>query len=391
MDRSLLGRPAAGERDADATRRPDHGQSDGVAPVLCGGPAGSLLGLQRLAGNAAVVQMLQRRAALVPPPAAGGGAGLAPTAPVPGSTDEEEAALRAAEARAANVGADVGDLGVDLAPVDDPQQEHTPEERAQKREQDDESPEPEEHVEPGGGPVPIGAADVGSGFVDGGRQSSVPFTDSHADRLDPERDLEPHAFTTGGKTGGAAWAGGGGAGPKGNEPSGSIQNQVDPVYESESVGPFHNANAWVVEGTGVADVKRTYVTSSAGDQGNGWWVSDKAAAALERHEQKHVKASRDVYESKLQPALDKVAMSPVLGFGKTYWARDAKTLLAKQVGWAPAVKGFDEDDKQYNAPHGVVDTEDQGSPWYPKQRGAGQVSGKDFTNRLLLGSEPDPE
>jgi hypothetical protein len=389
MDHSLLGLgDAAGERDADAMRQPAGGASDRPGSALFGGPVGALLGLQALAGNAAVLQLLEH------------GTGPTPAAPVAGSSDDEEAAQREAEARAAAAGTDLGGiggdpgaaLGVDLAPVDDPGREHTREEQAAKRDQDDASPQPEEHVEPGGGPVPIGsAADAGGEFVDGGRESSVPFTDARVDHLDPDRDLEPHAFTTGGKSGGTTWAGGGGAGPKGNEKTGSIQNQVDPVYEAQTVGPFHNANAWVAEGTGVADVKRSYVTSSPGDQGNGWWVSDKAAAALESHEQKHVTGSKGVYESKIQPALDKVAMSPVLGLGKTYWASDAKALLARQVGWTSAIKGFDEDDKQVNAPGGVVDTEDQGSPWYPRQRGPGQVSGKDFTNRLMLGSEPDPE
>jgi hypothetical protein len=231
----------------------------------------------------------------------------------------------------------------------------------------------------------------GRGFVDGGRAASAWFGDATAEDADADHgDGRPRAFVNGGKTGSRAWGGGAGAGPKGNQESGSIQELVKPEYDSSWGGIATNADAWVMEGTGIVTVKRDYLSSSAGDQANGWYITDKAAAALEAHERKHVGKSRDVYIDKIQPMLDRIVQSYSYGKGKVYRSYEAKLLVKRYVAWDDAIKGFDEDDKAWNGKGGGVDQEDQHGPNFPRQYGAAKVNGKDFQNLLKMPGEPNP-
>ncbi len=338
-------------------------------------PVGALLGLQRSAGNAAVVQMLRAR-----PSAA------APAAPAPTTGRQEEPVESAGpEPSPESLVGEVPALEEGEVP--------TKAEKAEKRAERDLPPDDEEPVEVGGGPFPIAEpAAVAGEFQDAGREGSVPFgdaADEGFDPLHPDGDLRPHAFTGGGRTGTKAWAGGGGAGPKGNQPAGSME-KVDPDYDSYWGGFTENADAWVMEGTGIVNVKRDYVSSAPGDQGGGWYVTDKAAAALEKHEQKHVRESRSVYIDKVQPLLDRIANSYSYGKGKVYKSVDAKALVRRYVDWPASIRAFDEDDNASNAPGGRVDTEDQGSVNFPNQIGAGTVNGKEFQNRLKMPTEEAP-
>jgi hypothetical protein len=139
------------------------------------------------------------------------------------------------------------------------------------------------------------------------------------------------------------------------------------------------------------DVHRDYVSSTAGDQGNGWWISTAAASALEAHEQRHIAASQSVYGSTIGPMLARVAESETRGKGQAYWASDAIALLARYIGWKAALAAFKEQDAQWNANQGEVDQRDFGSPGYPRNmRGPRTIGGKEYQNYLILGSEPDP-
>jgi hypothetical protein len=269
---------------------------------------------------------------------------------------------------------------------------HTPEEIERKIAEGDGLTASDPLVPMGGGPAPV-AGPGPHGFLDGGRRATIPFGDAATQPEDPAEAWHPRAFTGGGRTGTATWAGGGGAGkgPKGNQGSGSIQSEVVPKYDSHWNGPFSNADVWVVSGTGTADVHRDYVTSTAGDQGNGWWISAAAASALEAHERRHVTAARQVYEATVQPMLDRIAGSAATGKGKTYWASDGITVLSRFIGWEPALKEFKEQDAQWNAPNGQIDQEDYGSAGYPhNMKGPRTIGGKAYDNYLIMNSEPDP-
>jgi hypothetical protein len=341
-------------------------------------PVGALLGLHRAAGNAAVVQMLRARAA--------------PAAPIPPAPrrDEEEPSQAAGEEPAPS--SLVGNV-----PALEEGEQPTKAEKTEKRAERDLPPDSEERVDTSGGPFPIAAetsaASAADGFSDAGRAGSVPFgeaADEGFDPLDPDDDLRPRVFIAGGQTGKKAWAGGGGAGPKGNQEAGSAET-VEPDYDSNWGGFTENASAWVIDGTGTVKVSRDYVSSDAGDQGNGWYVTDKAAAALKAHEERHVAKSREVYIGRIQPLLDRIAGSYSYGHGKVYKSSDAKALVRRYVDWAASIKAFNEDDIAWNAPNNMIDSEDVGSSRYPvpfnKPR---KVNGKEFPFLLRMGDEPNP-
>lgn len=422
-------RSAASDSEAEHAR-------DRTSPrepsALGSAPTRVLLALQHAAGNAAVVQMLQQGAVPTVLRLSNGGAASSTGASEPGSDDTERLTVEerqaeearnveerqaaeaggpegreAAEARAADATAE-GGAGEPEPPATDPDEKHPPEERAAKLAEPVEGPTPDEGDPVALGPPPqAGGARGGAGFVDHGRQGSVPFTDAAAVELEGEPDGEPHAFTAGGKTGGIAWAGGTyGKGPKGNQPSGLIDPLMPPLMTGEWGGLLSRANAWVVPGTGIAEVERSYVTSASGDQGTGWWVTPKAAARLEQHEELHVKKSRELYETDIQPALDRVAKSADTGKAASYFLSDAKEILRQEIGFWPAVKSFTGWDKSENGKMGAVDRADLESSTYPRERGhrvrdqdgnlgpeikGGTVDGKEFAHMLHASDEPPLE
>ena len=316
------------------------------------------------------------------------GRGGPPAAPIPAvPRRDEEASPTAGEEPAPS--SLIGDV-----PALEEGQKPTRAQKDEKRAERDLPPDSEEPVDTTGGPFPIAAAaSAGATFADAGRQGSVPFGDAEADGFDPLQpgdDLRPRVFIAGGQTGKKAWAGGGGAGPKGNQESGSLET-VDPDYDSDWGGLTGNASAWVMEGTGTVKVTRSYVSSDAGDQGNGWYVTDKAAGALKAHEERHVASSRSIYADKIQPLLDRILNSYVYGREKVYKSPDAKTLVKRYVDWKSSIDAFRDADIASNAPNNEVDTADVGSPRYPvpydKPR---KVNGKDFPYLLRMRDEPNP-
>jgi len=225
------------------------------------------------------------------------------------------------------------------------------------------------------------------GFHDGGRRGTVPF---RAETAEDHEDGLPHAITTGGKTGTRVWGGGGGAGPKGNQHTGTFSKQVEPKYDTDWGGIATNASAWVIPGTGIFDVHRDYMTSDAGDQGNGWWVSPLAAAALEAHEQRHLQAARDVYSSTIDPMLDRISKSKSVGYRTDYRSVNAVALLQKYVGWKSSIDHFSEQDAQWNADQGQIDQEDLASTRYPvPMKGPKTIEGKEYqAYEIMQGEKP---
>jgi hypothetical protein len=180
---------------------------------------------------------------------------------------------------------------------------------------------------------------------------------------------------------------------------------VPPVYESRSNGPLFNADAWVNPDTGVATVVREYMTSAAGDQGSGWWVSPKAAPALRAHEEKHVTASRGHYEAAIEPVVTTIMRSFEIGRDHFYLASNAVEYLKGKVGWRKGLEKFHKDDQQSNQPWGTIDNEDFGKSHYPVEdvrhvnsgpdKGkpvlGGTVAGKPYEHLLYMQDETIPD
>jgi len=227
-------------------------------------------------------------------------------------------------------------------------------------------------------------------FVNLDRVGTVPVNDSF---LSP-RDRRPHAFTNGGRTGTVVWAGGGGAGPHGNEGAGSIQSQTPPVYQSRSNPPtdagVSNADAWVQAGTGNVNVTRSFVGCNGGNQANGFFVTAGAAARFDQHERAHITNSQGHYNTDIAPLLTRIANSPALGRGIAPTEPAAISALKTIINWPASLTSFQTGDSADNAPGGSVDTNDLASGTYPVDAGPGMVGGTNFAHRVRLPGEPNP-
>lgn len=225
-------------------------------------------------------------------------------------------------------------------------------------------------------------------FVDQGRVGTMPvdMTGGQAD------DQYPHAFTDGGMTSTVVWAGGGGAGPRGNQGTGTIQTYETPTYESRSNGITSDSNAWVKDGTGKIDVTRSWLGANAGDQGNGHFVTSSAAARFNSHEILHVNSTRSIYDTNIPPMLARLATYYASAGGTTsaFLQISAIWALKDAIGWEPAVKAFQDGDTAANAPMKTIDTNDLASGTYPVDRGPGKIGGKDYQHRVTLPSEAAP-
>ncbi len=227
-------------------------------------------------------------------------------------------------------------------------------------------------------------------FVDGGRVGSAPV---QIGSQIPD-DGQPHAFVDGGMSGTVVWAGGGGAGPRGEQNTGSIQTTVNPTYQSRSNGMFSDSEAWVLGGTGDLTVKRSWLGANGGDQGNGHYVTPAAAARFNAHEVLHVNSTKSIYDANIKPMLDRVLAHRDDNPGHTtvhsFLQSTAIATLRSTIGWAAAVAAFQTGDTAANAPMNTVDTNDLASGTYPVDRGPGKVEGKQFQHRVTLPSEPAP-
>lgn len=221
------------------------------------------------------------------------------------------------------------------------------------------------------------------GFLDAGRVGTARYGDPIAQGL-------PRAFTDGGQTGTVAWAGGGGAGAHGNQPPGSIQTQVSPVYFQ--VSPRHDA--YVKEGTGLVDVTRSWTGVNGGDQGNGQFLTAAAAARINVHETLHVANSKGHYTGVIDPLLKRIfdntldrAVAQAL---KPPAAPRSVGALSALIRWADSIRSFTTADDADNKAGGTVDTNDLASGTYPVDAGPGTVGGKAFQHRVRTPSEPNP-
>jgi hypothetical protein len=224
-------------------------------------------------------------------------------------------------------------------------------------------------------------------FVDLGRTGTRRFGDADAAPL-----LSPRAFTNGGRTGTVVWAGGGGAGAHGNEPAGSIQWQVNPVYDAAPNPTPPKFDGWVRWGTGGISVTRSWVGINSGDQGNGHYVTAAAAARINAHEVQHVNSTSGLYNTHLNPLVTRISNYRQAGNGVNIGisAADAQARVRTAVGWQAAITAFQNADRAANQPGGTVDTADLGSGTYPVDAGPGTVGGVAFNHRVRTQGEPNP-
>jgi hypothetical protein len=237
------------------------------------------------------------------------------------------------------------------------------------------------NVEPGGtltAPAP--------GFLDRGRVGTARY----GDPTKPHNYLMPQAFTDGGQTATVAWAGGAGAGARGNQNAGSLQTNIVPIFYQTSP----KADAFIREGTGKIDVTRSWTGVNSGDQGNGFFLTAAAAARINLHETLHVANSQGHYNADIDPLLTRVS-------NFTMDVDVAKALLPPAsprsipalkatIKWPASVTHFQTTDTADNKAGGTVDTADLASGTYPVDAGPGTVNSKAFNHRIRTPGEANP-
>jgi hypothetical protein len=250
------------------------------------------------------------------------------------------------------------------------------------------APAGEEEELPAATAVAVENTRSASGFTDGGQVGTAA---AQVTERRPDDDL-PHIFIDGGQTGTVVWAGGGGAGPRGNQGVGSLQHETPPIYDT---GPDPDDAskfvAWLRPATGLINVTRSWLGAITGDQGNGQYVSAGAAARFNNHEVQHVVASKSLYDSLIQPMLDRAwAYLPGGQTMKGDTAEAAANALKALVSWEIWVKAWQDSDIALNTPMGTIDTNDLASGTYPENRGAVTIAGKAYTNAVASPGEALP-
>ena len=246
--------------------------------------------------------------------------------------------------------------------------------------------------DPGGGSPDTGGTMVETapserttgGFVDMGMVGTVALGGPE----DPRHALCPHAFVDGGRTGTVPWAGGGGAGARGNENAGGLQTQVPPTFTSSpgpTAGRFSSA---ITAATGRLSVTRSWLGVVSGAQGNGRWVSVAAAALINTHETHHVASTRGLYGTHLTPVETRIGQ-PALGRDAGATGADAIAAHRTAIGWQPGINAFQAADIAANGSGGTVDTADVAAGWVTNI-GAGTVSGVNYTHRTVTTTEAAP-
>lgn len=230
------------------------------------------------------------------------------------------------------------------------------------------------------------------GFHDLGKVGTTSFEKQFMDSCDP---AYPKLFVDGGRTGAVIYAGGGGAGPHGNQMTGSIQASVVPIYDSRSLGAFSGSEAWGRTGTGSLTVTRSYVGMSSGDQGNGYYVTARAASRADQHEDAHVQNSRGHYNTYLQPLLTRILnYTPApAGGGRVitrYLQTDARSALESHINWQSSITSFQTNDTADNRPMGAIDQSYLASSTRIVDGGPGTVGGTAYQHRIHILTEPTP-
>jgi len=182
--------------------------------------------------------------------------------------------------------------------------------------------------------------------------------------------VEPHAFTDKGKTGEASWIHTGGTGGAGNENTGDA-DLVAPVIKTRAPSkPGKPARAWVKKGTGTIKVKRSFKGVNHGINGattsgpaGTLWMSPRAQDRIDKHERKHVKSSKELYEQHIEPLEKRVSwFSGFIHASKSGAdATAAENNLITRLNWNQSILDFQNADTTANQPMGTTDTDDMNS------------------------------
>lgn len=198
-------------------------------------------------------------------------------------------------------------------------------------------------------------------------------------------EVAAHTFVNGGKTGTAIvnWAGGAG----GTTPGIGGVDVVAPVIETAApAAPGGTARAWVRAGTGKATVRRSYTGVLIGANGADYYITARAAARIDTHEQNHIAHSRTHHNTFITPLETRVAQRTGQPKALSQGADEAaaRTALETFLDWNTTITNFRNADLADNQPGGAVDTADSASAGFYKDYGPRTVGGVNYTHYVDL-------
>ena len=181
-------------------------------------------------------------------------------------------------------------------------------------------------------------------------------------------DVQPHAFTDGGRVGEGAWHHCGGTGGKGVENLGDA-TLVAPVFKTSPPGKDGVAKAWIRHGTGKVKVKRSFLGVTHGVQGaftdgsGTGWMSPRARDRIDRHERQHTKKTKEIHDTHIKPLEERIDKYRGIIKAKKQGATEAvaRADLETEINWNQAVTDFANEDTAENTPMGPVDNDDSSS------------------------------
>jgi len=203
--------------------------------------------------------------------------------------------------------------------------------------------------------------------------------------------VQAEAFLNGGKTGTALvhWAGGMGA--KNNQGVGDIA-LVAPAYDgAEPAGPGP-AQAWVTTGSGTAKVTRSYTGVPTGANGDFYYITAKAAARIDTHEERHIGSTRGIHDARILPLEQRIGLylGPDKPFKHGTSKADAIDRLQRHVDWNKTIEQFKQEDTAANKPGGATDTADKTTPDFYHDYKAHVVAGTGYAHYIDTPPGPPP-
>jgi len=158
---------------------------------------------------------------------------------------------------------------------------------------------------------------------------------------------------------------------------------VAPIIETSGSGDAGaTTQAWVRAGSGTATVSRSYTGVLVGANGPNYYITGSAATRIDRHEEKHIQASKGHHDTHIVPLEARVAQhqgqAKALSLGATPAA--AKTALETFLNWNASITSFRTSDTASNTPGGTVDTTDLATADFYRDYGPRAVAGVNYAH-----------
>jgi hypothetical protein len=222
--------------------------------------------------------------------------------------------------------------------------------------------------EGGGGAEPVAAEISEFGEMDGSIDSGV----------------APHTFVNRGQVASGKWLHTGGTGGKGNEGVGSADLVAPIYESAPPKKAGGDATAKVKKGTGKVKVKRSYNGVKPGDNGTAAWAGSgggevfvmwSAVARIAKHEVGHIKETKKFHDANIKPLETRIKSTR-----KAATEAAAIAALQTHVDWNTSVTNFATADTTMNTPGGTFDTTDQAKADFYHDKGPKTINKKVFAH-----------